>query len=196
MSELERTRAAWDAEAAAFDEEPDHGLRDPEVRRAWRALLAEVLPPAPSRIADLGCGTGSLATLLAEEGHVVHGVDVSPEMLSRARAKSAGLEVRFTEGDAADPPLPVADFDVVLSRHVLWAMPDRAAALERWCRLLRPGGRLVLVEGFWFTGAGLPAAEADALVRGCGRPSVVRPLRDPAYWGGEVSDERYLLVSG
>ncbi|HET7357080.1 MAG TPA: class I SAM-dependent methyltransferase, partial [Nocardioidaceae bacterium] len=86
MSELERTRAAWDAEAAAFDEEPDHGLRDPEVRRAWRALLAEVLPPAPSRIADLGCGTGSLATLLAEEGHVVHGVDVSPEMLSRARA--------------------------------------------------------------------------------------------------------------
>ena len=195
MIGLEQTRAAWDAEAAGFDDEPDHGLRDPEVRRAWRALLASALPPAPARVADLGCGTGTLAALLAEQGHVVNGVDLSPEMLARARAKGAGLAVTFTEGDAADPPLPAGEFDVVLSRHVLWAMPDRAAALERWCGLLRPGGRLVLVEGFWFTGAGLRAAEAEALVMGRGRASVVRPLTDPAYWGGEITDERYLLVS-
>jgi ubiquinone/menaquinone biosynthesis C-methylase UbiE len=94
--------AAWDAEAATFDDEPDHGLRDPEVRRAWRALLAGALPPAPARVADLGCGTGSLAVLLAEEGHAVHGVDVSPAMVDRARAKAAaaGVEVTLARGDA------------------------------------------------------------------------------------------------
>jgi SAM-dependent methyltransferase len=116
-------------------------------------------------------------------------------MLARARAKGAGLDVTFSEGDAADPPLPAGAFDVVLSRHVLWAMPDRASALERWIALLRPGGRLVLVEGFWFTGAGLRATEAEALVKGRGRASVVRPLTDPALWGREITDERYLLVS-
>jgi SAM-dependent methyltransferase len=195
MSDLDSAREAWDAEAAAFDDEPDHGLRDPEVRGAWRALLESVLPPAPSRIADLGCGTGTLTTLLAEMGHVVHGVDLSPAMLSRARPKAAGLDVTFAEGDAADPPLPAEHYDVVLSRHVLWALPDPAAALERWCGLLRPEGRLVLVEGFWSTGAGLTAAEAEALVRGRGRASVVRPMTDPAYWGREITDERYLLLS-
>lgn len=195
MSDLDAARSAWDAEAASFDDEPDHGLRDPDVRRAWRDLLTSVLPPAPARIADLGCGTGTLSTLLAEEGHVVEGVDLSPAMLERARAKAAGLDASFTEGDAADPPLATGAFDVVLSRHVLWAMTDRPAALERWCGLLRPEGRLVLVEGCWFTGAGLPATEAQALVQAQGRSCVVRPLSDPAYWGGEIADERYLLLS-
>jgi precorrin-6B methylase 2 len=52
--------ADWDAEAARFDEEPDHGLRDPEVRACWRTLLLSALPPAPARVADLGAGTGSI----------------------------------------------------------------------------------------------------------------------------------------
>jgi SAM-dependent methyltransferase len=189
--------AAWDAEAAAFDEEPDHGLHDPEVRRAWRALLAEALPPAPARVADLGCGTGSLAVLLAEDGHAVHGVDVSAAMVDRAHAKAsaAGVEVRLAQGDAAHPPLDPGQFDVVLSRHVLWALPDPVAGLARWIDLLAPGGRLVLIEGRWFTGAGLDAKTCERLVRAQGRAAVVHPLTDPAYWGRMIDDERYLLVS-
>ncbi len=195
MSDLAETRASWDAEADGFDDEPDHGLRDPDVRRAWRALLTDALPAAPAMVADLGCGTGTLSVLLAEQGHVVRGVDVSPLMLERARTKSAGLGVTLVEGDAADPPLQQRSYDVVLSRHVLWALPDPAAALGRWCRLLRGGGRLVLVEGCWFTGAGLRARDAEALVAAHGRSCLVHPLTDPAYWGGEITDERYLLVS-
>src|SRR6201995_958193 len=53
------TEAFWDEQAAAFDTEPDHGLRDPVVRAAWAALLHELLPPAPAAVVDLGCGTGS-----------------------------------------------------------------------------------------------------------------------------------------
>jgi SAM-dependent methyltransferase len=189
------TRAAWDAEAARFDDEPDHGLRDPLVRAAWRDLLLEHLPPAPARIADLGCGTGTLSVLLAAEGYDVAGIDLSPEMIVRAKAKAAGHDATFAVGDAADPELPAGSFDVVLSRHVLWALPDPAAGLARWVRLLAPGGRLLLVEGRWFTGSGLAAADAEALVRATGRGAVVRHLPEPVYWGKPIDDERYLILS-
>jgi hypothetical protein len=53
--------ALWDSEAATFDEAPDHGLLDAGVRAAWRSLLLDALPPAPASVADLGCGTGTLA---------------------------------------------------------------------------------------------------------------------------------------
>ena len=183
----------WDAAAERFDDEPDHGLRDPATRAAWRALLRRHLPEPPARIADVGCGTGTLSVLLAEEGYAVDGVDFSPEMVRRARAK-AGDRVRFAVGDATEPPLEPGGYDVVLSRHVLWAL-DQPVALERWLALLAEGGRLVLVEGRWHTGTGLRAAETEALLRAAGRRPTTYRLDDPALWGGPVEDERYLVVA-
>jgi SAM-dependent methyltransferase len=188
--------ALWDAEAEAFDEAADHGLRDPGVRAAWRSLLVSLVPAPPARVADLGCGTGTLSLLLADEGHAVHGVDFSPAMVTRARAKAEGRrDVRFVVGDAAAPALDRAAYDVVLCRHVLWALPDPAAALRRWVDLLAPGGRLVLVEGRWFNGAGLSAAETVRLVEATGRPAELTLLSEPAYWGREITDERYVVRS-
>ena len=186
----------WDSEAATFDEAPDHGLHDPDVRVAWRRLLLGLFPPAPARVADLGCGTGSLAVLLADEGYAVDGVDFSPEMVRRARAKAGDLAgVCFVEADAAAPPLEPAAYDVVLSRHVLWAMPSPEEALRRWVDLLVPGGRLVLVEGSWHTGAGLTARETEGLVASLGRTTTTRHLTEPVLWGREIDDERYVVVS-
>lgn len=188
--------AAWDAEAAAFDGPADHGLRDPAVRAAWRRLLADALPPPPAVVADLGCGTGTLSLLLAESGHWVDGIDFSPAMVARAEAKLAGVEpATVALGDAADPDLPSGSYDVVLCRHVLWAVPDPVTTLTRWRDLLVPGGRLVLVEGSWATGAGLTAARTAELVRGAGLTPTVRPLDDPALWGGPTDDERYLVTA-
>ena len=191
------SRELWDREAPTFDDEPDHGLGDETTRAAWRALLLGVLPPAPARVADLGCGTGTLAVLLAEDGYAVDGLDVSPEMVSRARTKAeaADVAVDVRVGDANRPDLDPAAYDVVLSRHVLWAMDDPAAALQRWLGLLAPGGSLVLVEGSWSTGAGITAEEAVALVRGTGREVELRRLPESVYWGKEISDDRYLLLS-
>lgn len=186
--------ATWDAEAGTFDDEPDHGLADPQCRAAWRDLLLEELPPAPARVADLGCGTGSLSLLLAEEGYAVTGVDFSPAMVERARAK-AGDVVELHVGDAATPPLEAAAYDVVLCRHVLWALPDPTAALVRWTGLLAPGGRLVLVEGRWHTGGGLTADQTVTLLEAAGRTAELRPMPEPVFWGGEIDDERYLVVS-
>ncbi|MEV4596255.1 class I SAM-dependent methyltransferase [Amycolatopsis sp. NPDC049253] len=171
-------------------------MRDPVVREAWRELLLSLLPKAPASVVDLGCGTGSLAVLLAEAGDGVCGVDLSRRMLALAEEKAAAeVRVEFCQGDAADPPCPIKAFDVVLVRHVLWAMPDPAAAVARWVELLRPGGRLVLIEGRWSTGAGLTAAECEALVRSDRQEAHVRKLDDPALWGAEIEDERYAVVS-
>ncbi|NIZ90934.1 class I SAM-dependent methyltransferase [Kineococcus rubinsiae] len=193
----DETRQYWDEQAATFDDEADHGLRDPAVRRAWAELLLPLLPAAPARVADLGCGTGSLSLLLAEAGYDVHGVDLSPRMIDAARAKAVatGVQARFSVADAAVPPMEPGSVDVVLVRHVLWAFEEPADVLVSWISLLAPGGRLLLVEGRWSTGAGLAATDCEALVRQHRQQVRVQMLNEPSYWGKEVTDERYLLVS-
>ncbi|WP_392542181.1 class I SAM-dependent methyltransferase [Oryzobacter telluris] len=187
--------ALWNSEAPAFDEAPDHGLRDPEVRAAWRDLLGGVLPPAPADVVDLGCGTGTLALLLAEDGYAVDGLDFSPAMVALATEKLAGSRATVRLGDAADPGLAPGSVDVVLCRHVLWALPDPVEVVRRWVAALRPGGRLVLVEGNWSTGAGLTADRCAEIVGEVCSQVEVRHLPDPALWGREITDERYLLLA-
>ncbi|KRF16759.1 SAM-dependent methyltransferase [Nocardioides sp. Soil797] len=192
-----QTPELWDGQAATFDDEPDHGLRDPATRAAWRRVLDDVLPAEPVRVLDVGCGTGSLSVLLAEAGHHVHGIDFAPEMVARARAKAsdAGVSATFDIGDAADPRLPRASYDVVLCRHVLWAVKDPVETIARWSDLLARDGILVLIEGSWATGAGIRADELEQLVRVHRRRAKATPLTDPVLWGKEIADERYLLVS-
>lgn len=186
----------WDDRAATFDDAADHGLVDPHVREAWRQTL-EPLLPSTARIADLGCGTGSLSVLLAELGHRVVGVDFAPRMVAAAttKAAAAGVEATFLVGDAAAPGLAEGEFDVVLCRHVLWAMPDPSAAVAQWVRLLAPDGRLLLVEGNWWSGAGLTAGQTLALLLQHRQQAEVTVLDSPLLWGGPIEDERYLVVS-
>lgn len=185
----------WDAAADTFDDEADHGLRDPGVRDAWAARLRRWLPGERAEVLDVGCGTGSLALLAAGQGHRVTAVDLSPRMADRARTKLAGQDAEVLVGDAAQPPVGERTFDVVLARHVVWLLPDFEAALKHWCSLLNPGGRLVLVEGVW-GGVGLSAGQLMAALDPL-TESVHHELlsADPALWGKEVDDERYVLVA-
>jgi ubiquinone/menaquinone biosynthesis C-methylase UbiE len=188
----------WDGYADAFDDEADHGLRDPQVRAAWQALLAPLIPAQPVRIVDLGCGTGSLAVLLAEHGNRVSGIDISGNMirLARAKARAAGVAVDFVRGDAADPPFAEASFDLVLARHVLWAFENPDAVLQRWVDLLAPDGRLILIEGQWSTGAGLSASECRSLVLQHRVEADLQHLSENTQlWGRPVNDDRYLIHS-
>lgn len=185
----------WSRLAGTYDEEADHGLGPADVRRAWKDKLTAWLPGERCDAADLGCGTGSLSILAAELGHRVTGIDFADAMIERAQEKAydAGVKVRFVVGDAATPPLPDGSVDVVLVRHVLWALPDPAAALARWRDALRPGGRFVLVEGAWSTGAGMPASKVAELLTPYVDTAVVERLDEPALWGEEIDDERYVV---
>ncbi len=202
----------WEQESAGYDEEVDHGLRDERAREAWRARLTEWLPAEPSDLLDLGCGTGSLSRLALDAGHRVVGVDLTPGMVTQAREKCP--EGRFLVGDASLPPVGEQRFDVLMARHLLWTLPDPHAVLARWVSLVRPGGRLVLVEGRWWpasSGAVTPYAQGteampwqggvraedlvaalDPLVE---RLEVVCLSDDDALWGRAVDDERYAVVA-
>jgi SAM-dependent methyltransferase len=119
-------------------------------------------------------------------------------MVGRARAKLAGRDAAFLVGDAAAPPVGEQRFDVVLVRHVLWALPDPGRALRHWRGLLRPGGRLVLVEGVWgtVTPVGMSADALTALLAPLAeRTRVERLSGETALWGKEVEDERYAVVA-
>lgn len=196
----------WDTAAETYDEEPDHGLRDPRVAAAWAERLRDWLPVLPVDTVELGCGTGSLSLLAARQGHRVTGVDLSPAMAALAGAKLAGLDAHVLVGDAAEPPLADASYDVVLARHLLWTLPDPAAALRRWARLLRPGGRLVLIEGRWNATAsyadetlpwlgGVGAVRLTEAIRPLAATVHTEPLTDPALWGKPIDDERYALIA-
>jgi ubiquinone/menaquinone biosynthesis C-methylase UbiE len=101
-----------------------------------------------TRVLDVATGTGEVALLAARAvgpAGTVIGIDLSPGMLARARAKAAqaGLsQVEFREGDALRLDLPDESFDVVLSASSLFILPDMAAAVREWRRVLAPGGRL------------------------------------------------------
>lgn len=140
---------------------------------------------------------GTLAVLLATEGYAVTGLDFAPAMIRAARAKArrADVKSRFVLSDAAEPTLPSGSFDVVLARHVLWAMPNPGQALAAWLRLLLPDGVLILAEGRFPAGSGLKSAESGRMVLRQRADATIISLSDPALWGRPVTDQRYLLIS-
>lgn len=226
MADVLGTIAAhWDERAATFDDEVDHRLVVPATRAAWSRWLSTWLPAPPARVADLGCGTGSLAVLLAARGYAVAASDIAPEMVERARHKAdaAGVAIEVAVADAASPQLPARSTDVVLVRHLAWTLPDPHAAIPTWASLLRPRGRLVMVEGRWGTAVQAEPQPDDADIDhgdyapihgslpwygGVAADTLVPVLEqtfcrveyhdltaDDDLWGRVVSDERYAVVA-
>jgi len=112
-------------------------------------LSIEKLLPRDLTLADVGCGTGSLTFELARFARKVIGVDLSHEMLRRARAiaKERKLEnVQFRQGDALEVPLPSRSVDAAFCVMVLHFVPDPARAIANLCRITRLGGPIILVD--------------------------------------------------
>jgi len=106
-----------------------------------------------AKVLDVGCGTGEIVARLAVRfpGLDVTGIDLEEPHLVRARARCAGLDAKthFQVGDALALSLPDATFELVVSRHVVQAVPDARRALAEMVRVLAPGGRLhVLAEDY------------------------------------------------
>ena len=146
----QQVAAHWNRRAAGFDSDFGHSIRTPAERAAWdRILVLVVRGRAPLDALDVGCGTGLLSLELAARGHRVTGIDFAPQMLAEAQRKAAtqeGLAVRFEEGDAEALRFSDASFDLVITRHVLWTLPHPEAAIDEWIRVLRPGGRLAIID--------------------------------------------------
>jgi SAM-dependent methyltransferase len=124
-------------------------VRDDAERRIWQDTLRPLLPAVPAHVVDVGTGQGFLALLFAELGYRVTGFDLSEGMLAEARTNAGALSnpPEFRVGDAMDPPLDPGSVDLLTNRNVLWTLLDPQRAFRNWFRLVRPGGRILVLHG-------------------------------------------------
>ena len=146
------TGRAW-AEDLGY---PDELARVPDT--AVESFAGVASPWALGRLApgervfDLGSGAGTdsliAAQMVGEQGRVT-GIDMTPQMLAKARAAAAEMQmsnVEFVESEAERLPFPDASFDVVISNGVIDLIPDKDAVFGELFRVLVPGGRMQIAD--------------------------------------------------
>ncbi len=138
----------------------------------WQRVLELAELTGSERVVDVGCGNGLYLGALERNGHrgLVSGLDFSPGMLPAAakRAPTASLMV----GDAQRLPFATDSVDVALSMHMLYHVPDRAAAIAELRRVVRPDGRALVV-----TNSEQHLAELDDLVAAACAEAGREPIR-------------------
>ena len=118
-----------------------------------RKQLMTAIECQPSRILDLGCGTGSATLMLKQafEQAAVIGLDLSPYMLVVAdyKARQAGLNIQWQHGLAEETGLEAASFDLVTASFLLHETPPKISQLilQECFRLIKPGGQLIILDG-------------------------------------------------
>jgi ubiquinone/menaquinone biosynthesis C-methylase UbiE len=155
-----------------------YNYRQPPVRSApWALDLAPMR--GDERVLDIGCGNGLYLTELErrEHGGDIFGIDLSAGMLEAARSRSS---VRLLVGDAQALPFGVDSFDRLLAMHMLYHVPDRAAAIAEMARVVRPGGTVLVM-----TNSTHHLEELNALLTDAGqRPFARAYMRFSAESGG------------
>lgn len=121
------------------------------LHRLWKRRLIRLAGIRPGELAlDVCCGTGDVAFALAAAGATVTGFDFSEPMLAvarnRARAVAPGASPVFQQGDALNLPFADASFDVVTISYGLRNLADFDRGVRELSRVLRPGGRLLVLD--------------------------------------------------
>lgn len=143
-------REFWSERAATFDQSVGHEIFSEAERRGWYQLIVKHLGKGQGRAAlDLASGTGVISHLMHDMGFAVIGADWSEAMLEQARAKARkrGSDIRLIMRDAENTLEPRASYGVITNRHLVWTLVDAPAAFEEWFNLLKPGGKLLIVDG-------------------------------------------------
>lgn len=142
----------WNWRSASYHEEFSDYLT--EEINFWQKAFSEILPRNKHlKIAEIGTGPGIIALALAGMNHDVIGIDLSEEMIKKAKsnAEKLNIEAEFETGDAENIDLESNCYDLVISKYLMWTLlhPDRF--LEESKRILTPGGNIILIDGLWYT---------------------------------------------
>lgn len=163
---------------------------DQSWRRATAAAAISPSSPSDPIVLDVATGTGDLALILASGGAFAetHALDPSLEMLSRLATKPHGESIRAVAGSAESLPYSTEKFDAVTVAFGVRNFADRTRGLAEMGRVLKSGGRLVVLEASVPEGGGLVAPAARFFIR------VVMPAIG-AVVSGRAKDYRYLSSS-
>lgn len=189
-----------------------------------RRLLEAAAGRAGERALDVGCGNGQVTRDLASAGLSVLGVDLSQQMVARAKELAVDLPgAGFLVADAQVHPFDESAYDLVVSRFGVMFFDDRTAAFGNLARATRPGGRIALVawqpmgDNEWLTairgalalGRDLPTPPAGApgpfgladpesgcaTLREVGYTDAAATAMQEAFWAGEDADDAYAFLS-
>src|SRR5437868_11917122 len=140
-------QAQFDSWSRRYDWDP---LQLLFFRPAHRMLL-EALGPEDRRVLDIGCGTGQFAAQVLECYPRTHvwGLDLSAGMLSRGQARREASEghLHLVQGDSQRLPFADDTFDVITCAHSFHHYPVQAQVVAEMFRVLRPHGRLLIIDG-------------------------------------------------
>ena len=158
--------------------------------QSLQRMLALAEPQSHWLALDVAPGGGHSALAVAKHVAAVVALDLTPEMLQAARAYAQSLDqhnLAWVQGDGHELPLPAAAFDLVTCRVALHHFPDQPAAIREWARVLKQGGRLVLVDNI-----APDDPEAAAYV------NAFEKLRDPSHgWMHPLSElSAFVQASG
>jgi len=135
----------WNTQGSIYD----FGYESEEECQYWQQILNELIGKKSQKILDVGTGTGLLARNLAFLGHDVTGLDFSMDMTDQARKKMERYDLSWNivMGDAEHPDFLDNSFDVVICRYLLWTLPHPDIAVSEWIRVLKPGGKIIIIDG-------------------------------------------------
>jgi len=142
-------KAYWNWRSKSYGYDTD---KSSDLAVQWESVLIDLLADTPGKRAlDIGTGTGQFAFYLAGSGFDVTGIDISEQMIFHARqyAYAHSLNIDFKTGDAEHLEFEDNTFDVIVSRNLLWTLPNPDNAIAEWRRVMKPGARLVVSDGFW-----------------------------------------------
>ena len=132
----------WAHRAEAFQTQRIREFED-EKHARWLAEFNRYIPHDRTlRVLDLGTGTGFFAFVFAAEGHDATGIDLTPDMIEKAKETVGilGVDAQFEVMDAEQPAFPPESFDVLVTRNLTWTLPHLPMAYREWYKLLKPGG--------------------------------------------------------
>ena len=142
----------WEGESYIYSAGIQEELAGPH-RQAWKDLISEYAPREGAlKILDAGCGPGFFEIVLSELGHDVTGIDITENMIARARENvaSENANAELMVMDCQELSFPDNTFDLVICRNITWTLADPKKAYHEWKRVLKPGGRIMVFDACWY----------------------------------------------